>query len=409
MITAKLNDELINCYDGTLPDEALRRHSASGDLICPACGGRYEYCNGEFVSAYFRHKTKDDCDRFSETETEEHQSGKRKLFEWIRTQDGVTNAVLEGWIPETRQRPDIMFSHNGRRYVIEYQCTPISTQWVERTELYDSLGISSIWILGTKNYLWYQDPCGSRSKRFKRIEEFQPIYFDSSADVLLCGTITASRAGFKYSFRNETFAELLECISKWGVGTLAEKSNLVCAKLSSFKFDKKIINDVSKNERYSKVLKRLVNVKKSISEFCANSIEYSFPNSLFKWTNANMDSLSKSGELDGEFVVQYKTVSGVDVPIIVKFSVSYELCKCGLEWCTSICVGKRIFETNYMPMNALETYMNIALPIRVRQIIRLLYESPDKCKKKMVSKENFDPSKPYEYNKCNRPSYRIKK
>lgn len=97
---------------------------------------------------------KNECeDKYSESETEEHLNGKRDLFEWIRKQDGVTNAVLEGWIPETKQRPDIIFEYDGKKYVIEYQCSPIATEYVERHELYKTSGINDIWILGTEKYL----------------------------------------------------------------------------------------------------------------------------------------------------------------------------------------------------------------------------------------------------------------
>lgn len=97
---------------------------------------------------------KNECeDKYSESETEEHLTGKRDLYEWIKTQDGVTNAVLEGWIPDTKQRPDIMFEYNGNSYVIEYQCSPIASEYIERHELYKAAGIIDIWILGVEKYL----------------------------------------------------------------------------------------------------------------------------------------------------------------------------------------------------------------------------------------------------------------
>lgn len=97
---------------------------------------------------------KNECeDKYSESETEEHLNGKRDLFEWIRKQNGVTHAVLEGWILETKQRPDIMFDYDGKKYVIEYQCSPISSEYVERHDLYEAAGIIDIWILGTEKYL----------------------------------------------------------------------------------------------------------------------------------------------------------------------------------------------------------------------------------------------------------------
>jgi hypothetical protein len=141
-------------------------------LICPACGGVYEYCHGLVVNPYFRHKEKEDCDRFPEPETEEHNLGKRKLYEWICKQDGVTDVVLEGWLPETRQRPDIMFKYNGEQHVIEYQCTPIATEYLERHNLYQSGGIKDWWILGIENYLNYAIPKDEkREYREKTIEK----------------------------------------------------------------------------------------------------------------------------------------------------------------------------------------------------------------------------------------------
>ena len=92
-------------------------------------------------------------DKYSESETEEHINGKKDLYEWIKKQTGVTNAVLEGWIPETKQRPDIMFNYNNQKYVIEYQCSPIATEYIERHELYKAVGITDIWICGTEKYL----------------------------------------------------------------------------------------------------------------------------------------------------------------------------------------------------------------------------------------------------------------
>lgn len=97
---------------------------------------------------------KNECeDKYYESETEEHLNGKRDLFEWIKKQHGVSNAVLEGWIPETKQRPDIMFEYNNKKYVLEFQCSPIATEYVERHELYKASGIIDIWICGTEKYL----------------------------------------------------------------------------------------------------------------------------------------------------------------------------------------------------------------------------------------------------------------
>lgn len=154
MLTALIGDEIINCYDGTYTKEQLKKWSKKKILLCPACGKPYEYCHGHIKDPYFRHLEKEECDdKYSESETEEHLAGKRDLYEWIKKQDGVTNTILEAWIPETKQRPDIMFEYNGKKYVIEYQCSPIASEYVERHELYKAAGICDIWICGTEKYL----------------------------------------------------------------------------------------------------------------------------------------------------------------------------------------------------------------------------------------------------------------
>lgn len=40
-----------------------------------------------------------------------------------------------------------MFEYSGQKFVIEFQCTPIATQYDERHELYAASGIIDVWIL----------------------------------------------------------------------------------------------------------------------------------------------------------------------------------------------------------------------------------------------------------------------
>lgn len=172
ILTCKLGNEIINCYDGTHNKEQLKKWAAKKILLCQVCGEPYEYCHGKVNTPYFRHMNKNKCeDLYSEPETEEHINGKRDLFEWIKNQDGVTNAVLEGWIPETKQRPDIMFQYKGKKYVIEYQCSPISTEYEERSSLYKVVGVEDIWVLGTEKYL-------QSNMREKYIEAHSECFYD---------------------------------------------------------------------------------------------------------------------------------------------------------------------------------------------------------------------------------------
>lgn len=174
ILSAKLGDEIIYCFDKQYSEYELKELSKKKLLICPVCNKPYEYCHGKIVQPYFRHSDRTSCEyNYSEPETLEHMTGKRDLYEWIKKQDGVSNAILEGWIPKTKQRPDIMFMLNGVQYVIEYQCSPISSEYIERHKLYKVAGIKDIWICGTKKYF-------GDNKRMNYLESKSKMYYNPS-------------------------------------------------------------------------------------------------------------------------------------------------------------------------------------------------------------------------------------
>lgn len=165
ILTCKVGKDIINTLE--YEDNQIRKWSKKGILKCPACNGRMIYKNGEFKIAHFAHE-QSDCDlKYSESETEEHLSGKTTLYNWLKTQN-VKNLKLEAWIPETQQRPDIYFEYNNKKYVIEYQCSPIATNYSERHRLYQLAGIEDIWILGTQKY--------NMNNRIDYIENKHKIY-----------------------------------------------------------------------------------------------------------------------------------------------------------------------------------------------------------------------------------------
>ena len=176
ILVCKLGEKEVNCYDGTYDRDTLKTWSRKGILRCPQCGEQYTYNHGKVRIPYFKHLNSD-CVMYGEPETEEHIQGKIDLFEWIQKQDGVTDVRLEGWLPETKQRPDIMFKYNGEQYVLEYQCSPISSEYIERHNLYQAAGIHDIWICGTENYMqWYHD--GDGNKRENYLESICQRYYD---------------------------------------------------------------------------------------------------------------------------------------------------------------------------------------------------------------------------------------
>jgi len=151
MLSCKVGETIINTIDNS--DSEIRKLYKKKILKCPVCNGDIVYKNGEFKIAHFAHKANDNCMlKYHEPETEEHLNGKKKIYEILKNNKLIKNLKIEAWIPETKQRPDIYFEFDSKRYVIEYQCSPISTEYSERHLLYKMANINDIWILGTEKY-----------------------------------------------------------------------------------------------------------------------------------------------------------------------------------------------------------------------------------------------------------------
>lgn len=173
MLTAKVGNQIINTIDNL--DSDIRKWSDKGIIKCPYCGNQMVYRNGKIRVPHFCHVHKCNAKyNYSEPETEEHLLGKKALYQWLQKQDGIKNLQIESWLPETHQRSDIYFEQNGKRYVVEYQCSPISSEYLERHKLYQLAGVNDIWILGTEKY--------KNSHRF--IETQSQIYLDSHTKTL---------------------------------------------------------------------------------------------------------------------------------------------------------------------------------------------------------------------------------
>lgn len=287
----------INCYDGTYGKEQLKTWSKKGILTCPACGNPYEYCHGRVKTPYFRHKDKNICeDKYSEAETQEHLNGKRDLFEWIKTQKYIENPILEGWLPDTKQRPDIMFDYKGKKYVIEYQCTPISSEYFERHELYQVAGINDIWICGIDKYM-------KKNMRTKTIEEHCSGYYSPHTKT------------FAFS-KNDKYPiyELLLEIDRNSKTNLKDEWNFefkfeederyyyyeyISSQLSNLKFDERIIFGNIKDAQYQLDLnhqkqierreRKIINKKsnKNIYDYLTKSIDEDKKNIFgFYWTES---------------------------------------------------------------------------------------------------------------------------
>lgn len=152
MLSCIVGNKSVNSFD--YEEAKLRAWSNKGILRCPECEEKVIYCNGDYKIPYFKHEVGSECsgNSYYEPMTEEHINGIKMLYNRLKEIDEVQNLEVEKYIKNTKQRPDIYFEYKGDRYCIEYQCSPISTQYNKRHELYQFEGINDIWILGTEKY-----------------------------------------------------------------------------------------------------------------------------------------------------------------------------------------------------------------------------------------------------------------
>ncbi|WP_214630360.1 competence protein CoiA [Paenibacillus agaridevorans] len=130
-------------------EDFIRTLSQNRSLICPDCRDRVTFRSGSKRPhfAHFRECTNPNM--YSEPETQAHHSGKLLLFLWLKKQFPELIVEMEYYIPETRQRSDIIVLHpDGNKWAIEFQCSKIQGHiWEERHKLYQSEGIHDIWIV----------------------------------------------------------------------------------------------------------------------------------------------------------------------------------------------------------------------------------------------------------------------
>lgn len=208
MLSCIVGVKSINSFD--YEEAKLREWSNKEILKCPECGERVIYCKGDYKVPYFKHEVGSECEgnSFSEPMTNEHIDGIAALYNRLKEIEGVENLEVEKYIANTKQRPDIYFEYKSERYCIEYQCSPISTEYNKRHELYELEGINDIWILGTEKYNFeagknHEECFVFTEKRIKAIEneidgsESPLVYFDG------VNMLKVNKNGFRPIIRNE--------------------------------------------------------------------------------------------------------------------------------------------------------------------------------------------------------------
>lgn len=114
---------------------------------CPACQKGVHLKQGAVMRPHFAHFKAEACAAFSEGETAEHLEGKVQLREWLECLN--VRVEMEAYLPELKQRPDLLVVKGKRRIAVEFQCSGIAIEKVaERTRGYRRAGIGVVWVLG---------------------------------------------------------------------------------------------------------------------------------------------------------------------------------------------------------------------------------------------------------------------
>ncbi|MCY9256383.1 competence protein CoiA [Bacillus spizizenii] len=116
-------------------------------FFCPVCGGELAVKLGLQKAPHFAHKQNKSCSIDIEPESAYHLEGKRQLYVWLKMQQA--SPILEPYIKNINQRPDIMAKIKGRMLAVEYQCATLAPDvFQKRTEGFKQAGIIPQWIVG---------------------------------------------------------------------------------------------------------------------------------------------------------------------------------------------------------------------------------------------------------------------
>ena len=121
-------------------DEADKRRN----YVCPGCQTPVTVKKGRLKQAHFAHTSLQKCQA---GESAVHLLGKLAMVDFFESIGG--RVVLEPWLPEIQQRPDLLVTFDNRQVAIEFQCAPISVERVQhRTAGFAKLGLDVVWVLG---------------------------------------------------------------------------------------------------------------------------------------------------------------------------------------------------------------------------------------------------------------------
>ncbi|HLR72103.1 MAG TPA: competence protein CoiA family protein, partial [Pseudogracilibacillus sp.] len=124
-------------------------HKRNQAFFCPMCNEQVIVRAGPHTIPHFAHQSKSTCPHSGGGESNYHEKGKFRIFQWLKNQGHQVE--LEYYFPSIQQRPDVFLAISNKHIAIEYQCSRIPIQTIhKRTRAYDQLGITPLWILSAK-------------------------------------------------------------------------------------------------------------------------------------------------------------------------------------------------------------------------------------------------------------------
>ena len=144
----KDNEKMFTLTRDMTKDQLLLLRNTS-KFTCPQCETPLRLKIGKVVTPHFAHIVLTNClTSFSEKESPTHLIGKQHLAEFF-TRVGCKVSV-EAYLPKISQRPDLLVRNKRNIFAIEFQCSVIPVDDIEkRTAGYLRVKIPSIWLLRT--------------------------------------------------------------------------------------------------------------------------------------------------------------------------------------------------------------------------------------------------------------------
>lgn len=135
-----------------MPTETLIQLRKTMTFFCPQCENPVRLKIGQVMIPHFAHIVLSDClTSFSERESPIHLKGKLQLAEFFEEQS--LEVFVESYLPEIRQRPDILVKSSHQSYAIEFQCCTIPIEVRDlRSRGYLKSNIEPVWILRSFEY-----------------------------------------------------------------------------------------------------------------------------------------------------------------------------------------------------------------------------------------------------------------